>query len=171
MSGTEASLFATGVFGILKVLGVVFFLVFMADSLGRRLSLLWTSCAQAACMFIIGVYGRVEPPVPGNPISPFGYVAIVCIYLWAAYYQFGWGPCPWILMSEIPTARLRAMNVALGAATQWLFNFVIARSKLPKSLGLSLYAGISDNPSCLDDAAEYGYSRLRKLIITELNHS
>lgn len=45
------------------------------------------------------------------------------------FFQFGWGPCCWILVSEIPTARLRAFNVAIGAATQWLFNFIIARSK------------------------------------------
>ena len=31
-------------------------------------------------------------------------------------------------MSEIPTARLRAMNVAIAAATQWLFNFVVAQA-------------------------------------------
>jgi len=34
----------------------------------------------------------------------------------------------WIYVSEIPTARLRALNVALAAATQWLFNLVIARA-------------------------------------------
>lgn len=31
-------------------------------------------------------------------------------------------------MSEIPAARLRALNVALAASTQWLFNFVVAKS-------------------------------------------
>lgn len=129
MTGTTASLFATGIYGILKVLGVAVFLVFVADSVGRRRSLIWTGAAQAVMMFIIGIYARVEPPVPGTPISSFGYVAIVCIYLWAGIYQLGWGPCPWVLMSEIPTARLRALNVSLGAATQWLFNFVIARSE------------------------------------------
>lgn len=36
--------------------------------------------------------------------------------------------CSWIYASEIPTARLRALTVALAAATQWLFNFVVARS-------------------------------------------
>ncbi|KAL6366211.1 hypothetical protein LRP88_00308 [Fusarium phalaenopsidis] len=130
MTGTETSLFATGVYGVVKVVGCAIFLVFAADSLGRRRSLLWTSAAQAVVMFIIGIYGRVEPPVAGKSISPFGYVAITCIYLWAAFYQFGWGPCCWILVSEIPTARLRSMNVALGAATQWLFNFIIARTVL-----------------------------------------
>ncbi|KAF7545021.1 hypothetical protein G7Z17_g9503 [Cylindrodendrum hubeiense] len=130
MTGTQTSLFATGVYGIVKVTGCAIFLVFAADSLGRRRSLLWTSAAQAVAMYIIGIYGRVEPPVAGNPISAFGYVAIACIYLWAAFFQFGWGPCCWILVSEIPTARLRAMNVALAAATQWLFNFIIARTVL-----------------------------------------
>lgn len=33
-------------------------------------------------------------------------------------------------MSEIPTARLRTLNVGLAAATQWLINFVIARTTL-----------------------------------------
>ncbi|KAH6873463.1 general substrate transporter [Thelonectria olida] len=130
MTGTETSLLATGVYGIVKVVGCAIFLVFAADSLGRRRSLLWTSLAQAVVMFIIGIYGRVEPPIAGKPISAFGYVAITCIYLWAAFYQFGWGPCCWILISEIPTARLRAINVATGAATQWLFNFIIARTVL-----------------------------------------
>lgn len=79
-------------------------------------------------MFIIGIYVRVSPPVAGAPIPPFGYVALTCIFLFAAFFQFGWGPCCWIIVSEIPTARLRAMNVALAAATQWLFNFVVAQA-------------------------------------------
>lgn len=147
MTGTTVSLFATGVYGIVKVLGCAAFLIFCADSLGRRRSLLWTSAAQALTMYIIGIYGRVEPPVAGQGISAFGYVAIVCIYLWAALFQFGWGPCCWILVSEIPTARLRALNVAIGAATQWLFNFIIARTVLTmqKTMGPAGYVSIRCN--------------------------
>ncbi|KAF4586039.1 galactose-proton symporter [Ophiocordyceps camponoti-floridani] len=130
MDGTNTSLFATGVYGVAKTAACAAFLVFVADSLGRRWSLLWTSAAQAFVLFVIGIYGRVQPPVPGQPVSAFGYVAIACIYLWAAAFQFGWGPACWILVSEIPTARLRAMNVALAAAVQWLFNFVMARTVL-----------------------------------------
>lgn len=47
-----------------------------------------------------------------------------------SFFQFGWGPCCWIYVSEIPTARLRTLNVAIAAATQWLINFVIARTTL-----------------------------------------
>jgi hypothetical protein len=79
-------------------------------------------------MFVIGFYVRFDPPVSGHPIPPVGYFALACIFFFAAFFQFGWGPCCWIIVSEIPTARLRAMNVALAAATQWLFNFVVAQA-------------------------------------------
>lgn len=104
------------------------FLIFVADSLGRRRSLLWTSIAQGLAMLYIGLYIRIAPPVEGAPVIPAGYVALVCIFLFAAFFQFGWGPVCWIYVSEIPTARLRSLNVAFGAATQWLFNFVVARA-------------------------------------------
>lgn len=61
-------LFATGVYGLVKVTGCLIFLIFAADSLGRRRSLLWTSAAQAIVMFIVGIYGRVQPPIAGTPV-------------------------------------------------------------------------------------------------------
>jgi sugar porter (SP) family MFS transporter len=124
----NVSLFATGIYGVVKVVGCTCFLVFAADSLGRRRSLLWTAICQAAVMFYIGLYVRIHPQVNGERLPAAGYVALVCIYLFAAIYQFGWGPVPWIYIAEIPTMRLRSLNVAIGACTQWLFNFVVARS-------------------------------------------
>ncbi|EOD52852.1 Sugar/inositol transporter [Neofusicoccum parvum] len=124
----ETGLFATGIYGVVKMVTCACFLLFVADSLGRRRSLLWTSIAQGTCMYYIGIYVRVAPPVEGAAVPPAGYVALVCIFLFAGFFQFGWGPVCWIYISEIPTARLRSTNVALGAATQWLFNFVVARA-------------------------------------------
>ncbi|RJE23707.1 MFS quinate transporter [Aspergillus sclerotialis] len=128
VKGNATNLFATGVYGIIKMSGCAVFLVFVADSLGRRRSLLWTSVAQALAMLYIGLYVRIAPPKEGESVIPAGYVALVCIFLFAAFFQFGWGPVCWIYISEIPTARLRSLNVAFGAATQWLFNFVVARA-------------------------------------------
>ncbi|PKY04056.1 general substrate transporter [Aspergillus campestris IBT 28561] len=128
VTGQTTGLFATGVYGIVKVVACAVFLVFVADSLGRRRSLLWTSAAQGLSMLYIGLYIRIAPPVEGEPVIPAGYVALVCIFLFAASFQFGWGPVCWIYVSEIPTARLRGLNVSFAAATQWLFNFVVARS-------------------------------------------
>ncbi|KFX94006.1 hypothetical protein V495_07440 [Pseudogymnoascus sp. VKM F-4514 (FW-929)] len=132
ITGVTNGLFATGIYGIVKMVTCAAFLLFAADSLGRRRSLLWTSIAQGLAMFIIGIYVRVYPPEPSPDgkisIPPFGYVALVCIFLFAGFFQWGWGPVCWIYVSEIPTARLRGLNVALAAATQWIFNFVVAKS-------------------------------------------
>ena len=68
LSGTDTGLFATGVYGVVKFVACGIFLLFVADSLGRRRSLLWTSIAQGVLLFIIGVYGRVQPPVEGEPV-------------------------------------------------------------------------------------------------------
>jgi hypothetical protein len=65
----------------------------------------------------VGLYVRIKPPVEGAGVPPAGYVALVCIYLFASFFQWGWGPVCWVYVSEIPTARLRAYNVALAAAT------------------------------------------------------
>lgn len=99
LGASDSSLFATGIYGVVKFVACFIFLVFVADSLGRRGSLLITAAVQGVVLFIVGIYGRVQPPVKGDPVSllilhipastdmwkvtPFGYVAIVCIYLWA----------------------------------------------------------------------------------------
>ncbi|TKX18396.1 sugar transporter-like protein 44 [Elsinoe australis] len=128
LNSSESGLFATGIYGVVKMVTCASFLLFAADSLGRRRSLLWTSIAQGATMFYVGIYVRISPPVVGQAVPPAGYFALVCIFLFAAFFQFGWGPCCWIYVSEIPTARLRSMNVSLASATQWLFNLVVARA-------------------------------------------
>ncbi|PQE08951.1 quinate permease protein [Rutstroemia sp. NJR-2017a WRK4] len=128
IDSATSGLFATGIYGVVKMVTCAAFLLLAADSLGRRRSLLWTSIAQGTAMFVIGFYVRFDPPVKGAVIPPVGYFALTCIYLFAGFFQFGWGPCCWIIVSEIPTARLRALNVAVAAATQWLFNFVVAKA-------------------------------------------
>ncbi|KAK6002997.1 hypothetical protein QM012_000842 [Aureobasidium pullulans] len=95
---------------------------------------------MGCAMLYVGLYVRIKPPVKGADIPGAGYMALVCIYLFAGTFQTGWGPVPWILISEIPTARLRGVNVALGAATQWLFNLVVARA-VPNMLATMGKAG------------------------------
>jgi len=128
VTGNANSLFATGVYGIVKMVSCFLFLVFLADSLGRKRSFIWTGIAMGVAMFYLGFYVRFDPPKLHAAVPPAGYVALVAVYLFAAFFQFGWGPVCWIYVSEIPTSRLRGLNVSLAAATQWLFNFVVARA-------------------------------------------
>ncbi|KAM0324633.1 hypothetical protein ACHAQA_008023 [Verticillium albo-atrum] len=126
--GESNELFATGIYGLVKLIAVMVFLVFVADSLGRRRSLLWTGTGMCATMLYVAIFIRIVQPDPdsGDDVSAAGYVALICVFLFACMFQFGWGPVCWIYVSEIATTRLRATNVSFAAATQWLFNFVIS---------------------------------------------
>ena len=51
-------------------------------------------------MMYVGLYVRIKPPVEGAVVPPAGYVALVCIYLFASFFQWGWGP-----VSDNPVAN------------------------------------------------------------------
>jgi len=128
VTGNSNSLFATGVYGIVKMVSCAIFITFLADTLGRRWSLVWTGIFMWFCMFYLGFYVRFDPPKEGAAIPASGYVALVMVYLFAAGFQFGWGPVCWILASEVSSQRLRGLMVSYAACTQWVFNLVVARA-------------------------------------------
>ncbi|CAH0027112.1 unnamed protein product [Clonostachys rhizophaga] len=130
LSSSESGLFATGIYGIVKMVSCAIFILFVADSLGRRKSLLWTGIVQGIALFYVGFYIRFDPPKADAGPTAAGYVALVAIYIFAAVYQFGWGPVVWIYCSEIPAARMRALQMGMATASQWLFNFVVAKGTL-----------------------------------------
>ncbi|KAH6981371.1 general substrate transporter [Ilyonectria sp. MPI-CAGE-AT-0026] len=139
VSSSQSGLLATGVYGVVKMVSCAFFILFVTDSLGRRKSLLWTAIVQGLALFYVGFFIRYSPPQQGTPQGAAGYVAIVAIYIFAAVYQFGWGPVVWTYCSEIPAARMRALQMGMATASQWLFNFVVAKSTL------SMFATLGTN--------------------------
>ncbi|KAL6354731.1 hypothetical protein LRP88_12075 [Fusarium phalaenopsidis] len=84
--------------------------------------------SNLTALFYVGFYVRFDPPHVDSPVGAAGYVALVAIYIFAAVYQFGWGPVVWTYCSEIPAARMRALQMGMATASQWLFNFVVAKS-------------------------------------------
>lgn len=93
IKGTATNPFATSICGIVKTTTCAAFLLFAADSLGRRRSLPWTSIAQDTATFYISLYVRVDPPATGHAVPPAGYAALVCVFPLAGCFQFGWAPC------------------------------------------------------------------------------
>ena len=125
VSKTNSSLFATGVYGTVKVITTAIFLVIGIDHLGRRKSLMLGAAWMMTMMFIIGAVLHTHPPTNVSTVSPASISMVVMIYLYVIGYSASWGPIPWVYLSEIFPTRLRSYGVGMGAATQWLFNFVI----------------------------------------------
>lgn len=128
LKGTNTSLFATGIYGVVKVMSSLIFALFLADTLGRRKSLIWTGMEQACCLFYVGAFVYIAKPALGQSVPPAGYVALVAIFLYIIGFEAGWGPVPWMYNSEIYSPRLRSTCLGAAAATNWLFNFVVSRA-------------------------------------------
>ncbi|KAJ5449992.1 uncharacterized protein N7458_006441, partial [Penicillium daleae] len=126
ISSSNSSLFATGIYGTVKVISTGIFLVIGIDRWGRKRSLMGGAAWMAVMMFIIGAVLATHPPDTSSTVVSQASIAMVTmIYLYVIGYSFSWGPTPWVYLGEIFPTRLRSYGVGLGAATQWLFNFVI----------------------------------------------
>lgn len=127
VSKANAALFATGVYGTVKVISTGIFLLIGIDKFGRKPSLIVGAFWMATMMLIIGVVLKTHPPTDLSHVSHASIAMVVMIYLYVIGYSMSWGPVPWVLASEIFPTRLRAYGVGLAASTQWLFNFIITK--------------------------------------------
>lgn len=127
LTGTSAGLFATGIYGVVKVVITALGLMFATEQLGRKWSLIIGGCGQAFAMYYIGINQAVNPVAPGASLNSTSTFAIVCVYLFVVFYSFGWGPIPFVLAAECAPNHIRSLIMAAALMTQWLFNFVIAK--------------------------------------------
>ncbi|WPH05074.1 hypothetical protein R9X50_00797300 [Acrodontium crateriforme] len=127
LAGVSAGLFATGIYGVVKVVITALGLMFATEQLGRKWSLIIGGTGQAFAMFYIGINQAVNPVAKGAPLTGTSIFAIICVYLFVTFYSFGWGPIPFVLAAECSPNHIRSLIMAAALMTQWLFNFVIAK--------------------------------------------
>ncbi|KAF2213814.1 hypothetical protein CERZMDRAFT_95847 [Cercospora zeae-maydis SCOH1-5] len=124
--GQSAGLFATGIYGVVKVVFTSLALMLAVESLGRKWCLIMGALGQAFAMFYIGINQAVNPP-SGQGLDGHSIFAIICVYLFVVFYSFGWGAVPFVLSAECAPNQTRSLVMSAALMTQWLFNFVIAK--------------------------------------------
>jgi hypothetical protein len=84
ITGTNTSLFTTGLFGVVKTIFTVFYLVFLIDQYGRRRLLMIGATGGALCLWYVGAYIKIAKPQlhPTTTLPPSGVSAIFFFYLW-----------------------------------------------------------------------------------------
>ncbi|WWC71107.1 uncharacterized protein I206_105060 [Kwoniella pini CBS 10737] len=99
------------------------------EHVGRRKSLLIGSLGQAVCAIIAGLVGHFYTDVGGVSESKRqlgGNIMIAFAVFHVSLYSMFWGPTPWVLMGETFPLRVRSKCIALAAATNWLWNFLLS---------------------------------------------
>ncbi|KAH0613685.1 uncharacterized protein H6S33_005571 [Morchella sextelata] len=128
--GTNVTLFATGIYAIVKSIATLLSLMFFIDRTGRRKLLFIGAGGASLSMWYIGAYiiaAKVDPDHPQNR-NAAAWIGIVMVYIYAMFFSIAWNAIPWIYCSEIFPGRIRALCVSVTTATQWLGQFVIARA-------------------------------------------
>jgi sugar porter (SP) family MFS transporter len=127
LSAENTSLFATGVYGIVKSCSSALYMLLGIERVGRKWSLMWGGTLMGAVMLIIGVIYATLPPQQGGQVSSASYAMIVMIYIYCVGYSCSWGPVPWTYAAEIFPTRLREYGVTTASATQWAFNYLFSK--------------------------------------------
>ncbi|TRX91551.1 hypothetical protein FHL15_007556 [Xylaria flabelliformis] len=141
--GTNTGFLTTGLFGVVKTVLTIIWLLYLIDRLGRRKLLMFGALGGSVCMWIIGAYIKIADPAknPTDTVPPAGIAAIFFFYLWTAFYTPSWNGTPWVLNSEMFDQNTRSLGQASAAASNWFWNFLISRftPQLFNALGYGVY--------------------------------
>ncbi|WPH00806.1 Hypothetical protein R9X50_00363600 [Acrodontium crateriforme] len=127
-SGTEKNLLLTAIFGAVKFVACLTFVILVADNIPRRYILTGGAIFMSACQLTTAAVVKTHPAPDKPHTTPSGIATVALIYLFVIAYNFSWGPLPWPYVAEIFPTRTREPGIAIGVASQWLFNFVFSIS-------------------------------------------
>ena len=85
--------------------------------------------AMGSFMLIIACILATHPAKSSGASSGPTSAGIACIIMTyaEAFSYMSWGPVPWLYVGEIFSSRTRELGVTVGAASQWLFNFMMSQ--------------------------------------------
>ncbi|KAG9664939.1 quinate permease, partial [Aureobasidium melanogenum] len=128
ITGTNTAFFTTGLFGVVKTVMTIIWILFLIDKLGRRKLLMIGAAGGSVCMWIIGGYLLgTDGKRNGTELGPGGIAAVFFFYLWTTFYSPSWNGTPWVLNSEMFDSNTRSLGQASAAANNWFWNFIISR--------------------------------------------
>jgi hypothetical protein len=146
ITGTNESLLATAVFGIVKLVAAVVCALFLVDVIGRKRSLLIGIALQSISMIYIASFltavpqlGTVKKFVLPKSQKGASTVAIVMIYISGIGWALGWNSMQYLLTAELFPLRIRAvctsLVMCLHFANQYGNSRAVPDMLLPKATG------------------------------------
>ena len=82
-------------------------------------------------------------------MSGLGWLSLVSLLVFVAFFSLGWGPLPWLITAEVLPVRAKSLGGGIATASNWLFAFLTTKefedleSLLDEFGAFWLFAGIS----------------------------
>ena len=102
--------------------------IMLIDRVGRRRLLLIGSAIMTASLGTMAFAFAQADIINDVPVLPgsWGPIALVAANLFVIGFGISWGPTVWVMLGEMFPNRIRAYALGVGAAAQWLANFVVS---------------------------------------------
>ena len=119
------------------------FACLIVDRAGRRILLLIGGFGMFVCNICLGVYYDLKKTTNGTaseasstlqsfdhsiPADHITWLAIGGAVLFIILFSLGWGPLPWLLMSEVFPPRAKGLASSICTLTNWLFVFLVTKN-------------------------------------------
>jgi MFS transporter, SP family, sugar:H+ symporter len=92
--------------------------LYLVERVGRRKLLLWGACVQCASLFLVGichVASKGKIPV----------LTAVFSGTFIAAFAASWGPCAWVITSELFGLKTRAKQMSFAVAGNWYVSLIL----------------------------------------------
>ncbi|KAL6465473.1 hypothetical protein MHYP_G00256060 [Metynnis hypsauchen] len=115
------------------------------DRAGRKVLLILSGVAMCVSEAALGIYFKLSTMKQGNsslvstfmgaegtvseaPHPDLAWLALASMGIFIAGFALGWGPTPWLVMSEIFPTRVRGLGSAVCVLTNWTCAFIVTKS-------------------------------------------
>ena len=121
---------------------------FVVDRLGRKILLLISVFFMTLMLTALGVYFLLKES-ESEIVDNLGWLPLTSLCLYLIAYSIGYGPLPWLLISEVYSKDYNAVASPLNGAFSWLLAFAVTISFGPISdeIGIGstfmMFAGLS----------------------------
>lgn len=153
-TGTKNSLFATGIYGIIKTVSVAMFAFYFVENLGRKRTLFISSMGMGISLLIIGAILKIHPVGKSAQLSPPSVTMASMLYIFGFLDGLGTGPLPSIYVAEIFPTITRHYGLAVGWGALWISSGCICEAFVSTALAYHITEGFvvsKITPSLMDN--------------------
>ncbi|KAL0382841.1 UNVERIFIED_CONTAM: Inositol transporter 1 [Sesamum calycinum] len=102
--------------------------IYLIDHVGRRKLALSSLSGVTISLIVLAVAFILEPY--GSMNGLYGWIAVIGLALYIAFFAPGMGPVPWTVNSEIYPEAYRGLCGGMSATVNWISNLIVAQSFL-----------------------------------------
>ncbi|XP_073274749.1 inositol transporter 1 [Primulina huaijiensis] len=126
-NSNQLALLLSLIVAAMNALGTVFG-IYLIDHVGRRKLALSSLCGVTISLIVLAVAFFLQSTDPVNGF--YGWIAVVGLALYIAFFSPGMGPVPWTVNSEIYPEAYRGLCGGMSATVNWISNLIVAQSFL-----------------------------------------